>query len=642
MRSGGEAQEKPPRPGDLAFGLPFAQTMKHLLSHPPVMLLALLTLAPSIRAAEVGSPPTNAAFPPMIRMAPPRLPDDVELIGDVECGKGGERVLKLNLIRPKNPPKEPMPVVVFIFGGAFHVGTRNTGIRHLSHFAQRGYVGAAIEYRYSQDARFPAQIEDCKCAIRFLRAKAKEYHLDPDRIGVWGPSAGGYLAALLGTTGDVKDLEGSGGWPKFSSRVQAVVDFYGPIDFLKLNAPGITLDHDAELSPESMLIGGAIQQNKDKVARANPLTYVSQDDPPFLILHGENDQIIPLNQSQLLADALEKVGVEHTFIPVKGAGHDTPVFYSRTNLDLVDAFFDRHLKGNAKAGARLAELAHWRIPGGWQMDGPGSRRRVLFFTKSSGFEHSVIKRPADGQLSHAEKILTNLGAQYGFEVTCTKDGSVFTPENIAKYDVFCFFTSGMLTESGTDKTPPMTLAGKAALLEAVQQGKGFLAIHAANDSFHFQPDEQFLAHGDKVDPYIAMLGGEFIRHGPQQTAKMIVCDSSFPGLADLQGGFEALDEWYTFKDFAKDMHVLLVQDTKGMNGIDYQRAPFPATWIRRQGKGRVFYTSMGHREDVWTNFRFQNVLLGGLGWVAGNVTADFPPNLDLAAPGYREIQPEKE
>jgi len=110
----------------------------------------------------------------------------------------------------------------------------------------------------------------------------------------------------------------------------------------------------------------------------------------------------------------------------------------------------------------------------------------------------------------------------------------------------------------------------------------------------------------------------------------------------LQGGFEALDEWYTFKDFAKDMHVLLVQDTKGMKGIDYQRAPFPATWVRRQGKGRVFYTSMGHREDVWTNFRFQNILLGGLGWVAGNVTADFPPNLDLAAPGYREIQPEKE
>ena len=109
----------------------------------------------------------------------------------------------------------------------------------------------------------------------------------------------------------------------------------------------------------------------------------------------------------------------------------------------------------------------------------------------------------------------------------------------------------------------------------------------------------------------------------------------------MGNSFAALDEWYTFKDFAKDLHVILVQETKGMKGTDYQRAPFPATWARQHGQGRVFYTSMGHREDVWTNPRFQRVLLGGLGWAAGNVKADVTPNLETATPGHREIQPKE-
>lgn len=284
------------------------------------------------------------------------------------------------------------------------------------------------------------------------------------------------------------------------------------------------------------------------------------------------------------------------------------------------------------------------VPGGWdKVQG----KRVLYFSKSAGFEHSVVKRPASNQLSHSEQILVDLGKKHGFQVTCTKDGRVFTPETLASYDVIVFFTSGMLTQVGTDKTPAMSLAGKAALLQAVRNGKGFVAVHAANDSFHWQPApggdaESFVAHGDKVDPYIAMLGGEFIRHGPQQVATMTVADPRFPGCEGLHGHFEALDEWYTFKDFAKDLHVILVQETKGMKGIDYRRAAFPATWARREGQGRVFYTSMGHREDVWTNERFQRLLLGGLGWAAGNVEADVTPNLERVTPGYAEIQPVEE
>lgn len=296
------------------------------------------------------------------------------------------------------------------------------------------------------------------------------------------------------------------------------------------------------------------------------------------------------------------------------------------------------LLANSRAADRAAAT-----PGGWDT---AHGKRILYFTKSSGFEHSVVKRPAKDQLSHSETILTELGRKHGFEVTCTKDGGVFTPENLAKYDVFVFFTSGMLTEPGTDKTPPMTLAGKAALLEAIQRGKGFVGIHAANDSFHVQPDPadksaRYVAYGDKVDPYIAMLGGEFIKHGPQQIATNHVVDRKFPGCEELGEDFVGLDEWYTFKDFAKDLHVILVQETKGMKGTDYRRAPFPATWARRQGQGRVFYTSMGHREDVWTNPRFQRILLGGLGWAAGNVKVDVAQNLETVTPGHREIQPKE-
>ena len=274
-------------------------------------------------------------------------------------------------------------------------------------------------------------------------------------------------------------------------------------------------------------------------------------------------------------------------------------------------------------------------------------KHLLYFTKSSGFEHSVVKRPAKDELSHSEKIMTDWGKKYGFEVTCTKDGGVFSRDDVSKYDVFVFYTSGMLTEPGTDKQPPMSTEGKAALLKAINNGKGFVGIHAANDSFHVQPDPadksaRFQSYGDKVDPYIAMLGGEFIRHGPQQVATQRVVDDKFPGCENLKDSFASLDEWYTFKDFAKDMHVILVMETKGMKGIDYQRAPFPATWARMQGKGRVYYTSMGHREDVWTNPRFEKILLGGIAWAAAIVDSDVSPNIEIATPGHREIQPKDE
>ena len=295
------------------------------------------------------------------------------------------------------------------------------------------------------------------------------------------------------------------------------------------------------------------------------------------------------------------------------------------------------------SAAAVAGLAAPRMSWGWTPEQKGKKRRILMFTKSSGFEHPVIKRTGD-KLGFAEQTVTDLGAAHGFDVDCTKDGGVFTAENLAKYDAFFFYTTGTLTEPGTDKNPPMSPEGKAAFLDAIKKGKGFIGTHAASDTFHTQPDppdrsNRYVNHGEKVDAYCAMLGGEFIKHGKQQVAPMRVVETAFPGFGSLGSSFELMEEWYSIKDFQPDLHVLLVQDTAGMKDPEYKRPPYPATWARMHGRGRVFYTSMGHREDVWTNPMFQGILLGGIAWAVGNAKANVTPNIESAAPGYREIPP---
>ena len=221
-------------------------------------------------------------------------------------------------------------------------------------------------------------------------------------------------------------------------------------------------------------------------------------------------------------------------------------------------------------------------------------------------------------------------------VECTKDGGVFDGD-LSGYSAFVFYTTGDLTKSGTDKAPPMSERGKQALLDAVANGKGFVGSHCASDTFH-TPGKAFETQ-DKKDPYIDMVGGEFIRHGAQQKAQMTVVDSKFPGMAAANASFEMHEEWYSLKNFAPDLHVLLVNETTGMQGKDYQRPRFPATWARRHEKGRVFYTSMGHREDVWTNPVFQSILIGGIHWVIGQVDADISPNISEVTPGAGVLPP---
>jgi uncharacterized protein len=269
-------------------------------------------------------------------------------------------------------------------------------------------------------------------------------------------------------------------------------------------------------------------------------------------------------------------------------------------------------------------------------------KKVLFFTKSSGFQHSVINRGrTPDKLSMAERVLTDLGAKHGFEVTCSKDGGMFAPDKRDQFDAFVFYTTGDLTTSnGTDPHPGMTKEDKAGFLDAIKAGKGFMALHCGSDTFHSpgyannkyarNVDEQ--GH-DRFDPYIQMLGGEFIVHGAQQFTTLHCVDEKFPGAAGFKDA-RWLEEWYSLNNFAPDLHVILLQETKEMKGPMYQRKPYPETWARMHGKGRVVYSSMGHRDEFWNGKipAYHDLLIGALNWITGRVEADVTPNLKDVAP----------
>jgi type 1 glutamine amidotransferase len=295
------------------------------------------------------------------------------------------------------------------------------------------------------------------------------------------------------------------------------------------------------------------------------------------------------------------------------------------------------LKG---AGAAMLSLGVSAFPLGWTRGDDKSKKRILMYTRSEGFEYPVVKRKGT-ELSLAETIATDLGKKHGFEVTCEKDGRVFVSDSLKDYDGFLFESQGDLgKEKSLDHQPPVTPDGKKNLLRLVAEGKGFVGCHCASDTYHSPGhDKHKWSNQDPVDPYIAMVGGEFAGHGAQQRATMHVVDAKFPGIKDDKD-FGLLEEWYSLKNFAPDLHVILVQETKGMRNLDYERPEYPATWARMHEKGRVFFTSMGHRDDVWKNPMFHELLLGGLAWALGNVDADVTPNIDKAAPNARQLPQE--
>ena len=260
--------------------------------------------------------------------------------------------------------------------------------------------------------------------------------------------------------------------------------------------------------------------------------------------------------------------------------------------------------------------------------------KILFFTKSAGYEHEVVRRHGES-LSFAERTLIKLGEMNKVEVLVTKNGSIFDTD-LSDYDAFCFYTSGVLTLRGTDDTEPMTEVGKKRLLEAIgSQGKGFIGIHSTADTF--RTDNSPNQPNAQVDPFIAMLGGEFLSHGRQQAGVMRVADPSFPGLDVADSGFALFEEWYALDRFSRDLHVLLTLETRGMRGASYDRRAMPSTWIRQHGNGRVFYTSMGHRADVWTNPLFQRILIGGIQWARGAIDFPIVPSSQNSEAGNVEV-----
>jgi uncharacterized protein len=271
------------------------------------------------------------------------------------------------------------------------------------------------------------------------------------------------------------------------------------------------------------------------------------------------------------------------------------------------------------------------------------KHKLLFYNRSAGFEHSVVQ-VKDGKPCYAETILRPICEKHGWELVSTKDGDIFTPENIAKFDAFLFYTTGDLTGEATNKTDhskPMSKEGKQAFLDAIHNGKGFVGFHCASDTFHSEGEKYENQPVDKRDPYINMIGGEFIIHGQQQNATMKVVDPKFPGADKLGSSFTKNEEWYSLKNFADDLHVILVNETKGMHGKPYERPAYPATWIRKFGDGRVFYTSMGHREDVWTSPEFQDIIVGGINWAVGDAKADTTPNIKSVTPQADVMPPPK-
>lgn len=281
--------------------------------------------------------------------APVETADGVRSWGGVVYSSPvGFRPLQLDIVAPVGAIG--LPLVVWIHGGAFQMGSRWLLPEHMARagffgaLARHGFVVASVDYRLSGEARWPAQIEDVRSAIRWLRQRAGELGADPERIAVWGESAGAHLAAMAG----VLSGDGSG------ADVAAVVDWYGPTQFALMDeqAPADSaMCHDDPDSPESRLIGAPVQEAPALVADASPLSYVRAGLPPFLIRHGRRDRLVAFGQSELLAAALSQAGVEVDFLPVEDAGHvfeghPSPV----TFIDEAVDFLTSHLTRQMSAG----------------------------------------------------------------------------------------------------------------------------------------------------------------------------------------------------------------------------------------------------------------------------------------------------
>jgi acetyl esterase/lipase len=280
-------------------------------------------------------------------IGPPRAvthPDGVDIARDLTYATVGKRELKLDLYTPHDA-KRPLPLIVWVYGGGWLTGDKDPCL--IARFALHGYAIASIEYRLSGEAIWPAQIHDCKAAVRWLRAHAAEHGIDPERIGVWGASAGGHLACLLGTSQDPA-LEGDEGVTDVSSRVAGVCAFFPATDLLALDTDP---DQDGRIRyAMKKLLGGPVAEKAELARQASPVTWVDATDPPFLLIHGDEDSVIPLDQSRRLARALAEAHVPCELREIHGVGHGNAMIARQDVRDAAGAFFDRVLARPAASG----------------------------------------------------------------------------------------------------------------------------------------------------------------------------------------------------------------------------------------------------------------------------------------------------
>ena len=274
-------------------------------------------------------------------------PEEVELLPDVEIGTGGGRRLHVDIMRPRQKSSRPLPAVLWIHGGAWRAGSRK--VNPTQFLAAHGYVTVGVEYRLSGEAKWPAQLEDCRLAVRWLRAQGEAYHVNPGRIACWGHSTGGHLASCLGTMSKESRYEGNGGHSGVSSEVQAVVNYCGPVD---LSTGSYDPNRSAGEDPSPVLaelFGTTYSENKSLWEEASPFLHV-RDAVPHLLIHGDADQVVPLAQSQRFAAALRQAEVPLEFVTIRSGTHS--LFAPVGNPDAENArgkilrFLDKHLQGS--------------------------------------------------------------------------------------------------------------------------------------------------------------------------------------------------------------------------------------------------------------------------------------------------------
>lgn len=266
---------------------------------------------------------------------------------DVPYDERDGETLMLQILLPMDgffafgPPKK-YPLIVYVPGSAWHRQMPKMSITQMMKYCELGYAVAIVQYRPSEVRGFPAQIEDAKTAVRFMRKNAAEYKIDPDKIVFFGDSSGGHTAVAAGVTGE--GTLDNGTYGEFSCAVKGIIDCFGPSDVSKMNYYPSAMDHVGADSPEGMFLGGVnVLENPELAEKASPMHYLSREKatPPILIMHGDGDQLVPFNQSVLLYERLRELDKDVTMYKLLGASHGMGGFNSREARDVIDAFIKK-------------------------------------------------------------------------------------------------------------------------------------------------------------------------------------------------------------------------------------------------------------------------------------------------------------